>query len=474
MPARTTPSLIPGDVLADRFVIEAAAGHGGLGVVFRGWDLELEAAVAIKILVELTATDVLRFRREAAVLAALRLPGLVRYIAHGETASGTPYLVMEWLEGETVAKKMEHHGFDVADAVALVRAACTPLAALHARGLIHRDLKPDNLVMTGGEPGSVVLIDLGLARTTARPEARLTATGVVLGTPGYMAPEQIRGEPSIDARVDVFALGCVLYELVTGFPPFAGENVLAVRTKILLTSPPPLTALCPEARPALEQAVLAMIAKDRAQRPATAADVDALLASLGELPPGPRRTWNPSRPPTARPAGIPRTREPVPAPAEAWAGVVLVEASTAEESNGRSDATTSQLASSGNELRAAVGPHGGQLDAVEGGYLVVHLPPARELPDLAPRLARTALGLRAVLPDARIVVSAGQGAVDELIDQAALLLVHASRAALFDRNATPAPRGCVFVDDVTAAALLAGGFELERRPSGYRLVGERR
>jgi hypothetical protein len=478
MPSSPSLSLIPGDVLAERFVIEAPAGQGGLGVVFRGWDLEHEAPVAIKILTELTATDVLRFRREAAVLAALRLPGLVRYIAHGETASGAPYLVMEWLEGETVAKKMEHRGFDVADAVALVRAACIPLAALHARGLIHRDLKPDNLVMTGGEPGSVVVIDLGLAKTAARPEARLTATGVVLGTPGYMAPEQIRGEPSVDARVDVFALGCVLYELVTGFPPFAGDNALAVRTKILLASPPPLTALCPEAPLALEQAVLAMIAKDRAQRPATAAEVDALLASLGELGSGPRRTWNPARAPTARPDGVPRTsgaREPAPTvTAEAWGGVVLVEASPVEGSRARHDATTSELASAGDELRAAVVPHGGQLDAVEGGYLVVHVPAVAQLADLAPRLARTALGLRALLPDARIVVSSGPRAIDELIDQAALLLVHASRAALFDRAAAPAPAGVVFVDDVTAEALLACGFELEHRPSGYRLVGERR
>src|SRR5262245_59571532 len=103
----STLSLVPGDVLADRFVIEAPAGHGGLGVVYRGWDLEQDGPVAIKILVELNATDVLRFRREAAVLATLRLPGVVRYIAHGDTPSGAPYLAMEWLEGHTVATRME-------------------------------------------------------------------------------------------------------------------------------------------------------------------------------------------------------------------------------------------------------------------------------------------------------------------------------------------------------------------------------
>jgi hypothetical protein len=471
----TPPPLTPGDVLDERFVVEEPAGRGGLGTVYRGWDLEHEVAVAIKILIELKATDVLRFRREATLLAMLRLPGVVRYIAHGETPSGAPYLVMEWLEGETVARKMEHRGFDIAESVALVRTACGPLAALHASGLIHRDLKPDNLVMTGEEPDTVVVIDLGLARATARPEARVTATGVALGTPGYMAPEQIRGEPGIDARVDVFALGCVLYELVTGFPPFAGENALAVRTKILLTAPPRLTELRPDAPPELERAVSAMIAKDRGQRPATAAGVEALLAELGALAPGPRRTWNPARPPTVlpEPTQTDTGRFIAVTATEAWTGVVLVEAAPVEAASSDREATTAQLASSGDELRAAALQHGGQLDALEGGYLVVHMPAAPDLADLAARLGRTALGLRALLPDARMVVSSGRGPIDELIDQAAMLLVHASRAALFDRRGAPAD-GLVFVDDATAAALIAGDFELDRRPYGFRLVSEHR
>jgi eukaryotic-like serine/threonine-protein kinase len=464
MPA-STPSPVPGDVLGDRFVVEAPAGQGGLGVVFRGWDLEREAPVAIKILAELTATDVLRFGRETAVLAALRLPGVVRYIAHGETPSGAPYLAMEWLEGETVAQRMEHPGFDVASAVALVRAACAPLAALHARGLIHRDLKPENLVLTGTAPDSVVVIDLGLAKTTLRPEPRVTATGVAMGTPGYMAPEQIRGEAGIDAGVDVFALGCVLYELVTGFPAFAGENALAVRTKILMTSPPRLTALCPEAPLALERAVSAMIAKDRSQRPASAAEVAALLAALGDIAPGPRRTWNPARASTEPgditsrlpdPGALPRT-----VTGEVWTGVVLVQVD---------GATTAPLTGVGDELRARIAPDGGRVDVVDDGFLVVHMPGEPSLAGLAPRLASAALGMRACVPGARIVVGSGRGAIEELIDAAALLLDHAARAQLFDPAG--AASGFVLVDPATARALIAVGFELERGPHGYRLVCE--
>jgi hypothetical protein len=471
MPA-STQSLAPGDVLADRFVVEAPAGHGGLGVVFRGWDLEREAPVAIKILAELTATDVLRFGREAAVLAALRLPGVVRYIAHGETRSGAPYLVMEWLEGETVAQRMEHPGFDVADAVALVRAACAPLAALHARGLIHRDLKPENFVLTGAEPDSVVVIDLGLARTTLRPEPRVTATGVAMGTPGYMAPEQIRGEARIDAGVDVFALGCVLYELTTGFPAFAGENALAVRTKILMTSPPPLTALCPEAPPALERAVSAMIAKDRSERPASAAEVAALLATLGDIAPGPRRTWNPARPPTEQGDADRLLRDPDELPrtvtAEMWTGVVLVQVAPPSDQTAARDAMTAPLTDVGDELRARLAAHGGRLDAIEDGFLVVHLPGEPSLDELAPRLVSAALGMRGCVPGARIVIGAGRGAVDTLIDAAALLLEHAARAQLFDPAG--AASGFVLVDPATARALVAAGFELARGPHGYRLV----
>jgi hypothetical protein len=483
MPA-STPSLVPGDVLADRFVIEAPAGQGGLGVVFRAWDLEHEVPVAIKILAELTAIDVLRFRREAAVLAAMRLPGVVRYIAHGETPSGAPYLAMEWLAGQTVAKRMEHPGFDIADAVALVHAACAPLAALHARGIIHRDLKPENLVLTSTEPDSVVVIDLGLAKTTLRPEPRVTATGVAVGTPGYMAPEQIRGEAGIGAGVDIFALGCVLYELVTGFPAFAGENALAVRTKILMTSPPRLTALRPEAPLALERAVSSMIAKDRSVRPASAGEVAALLAALGDIAPGPRRTWNPACPSTEQgnvdsllpdPGSLPWTvtaerwaERWAEGWAEVWTGVVLVQVAPPADQTAAHDAATAPLTNVDDELRARVAPHGGQLEALDDGFLVVHLPGESSLAGLAPRLAAAALGMRACVPGARIVVGSGRGAVDKLIDAAALLLEHAARAQLFNPAGTAS--GFVLVDPETARALAAAGFELEHGPHGYRLV----
>jgi hypothetical protein len=455
-----TEWLSPGDVVDDRFVVEAAASKGGFGVVFKGWDLELEIAVAIKVLASVSTTDVARFDREAGLLAALRAPGLVRHVHHGVLPGGAPYLVMEWLEGETVARRMEQTGFTVAEAVALVRAACAPLAELHARGLVHRDLKPENLFLTGPAPTDVVLIDLGLARAAAAGEVRVTATGVVLGTPGYMAPEQVRGDASVDARADVFALGCVLYELVTGYPAFAGENYLAVRSKILLAAPPRLRALCPEAPHELEAIVGDAIAKRRDERPASAAALAAGLAALADLPSATRRRWNLAPPATAKPD--PALRAPAGAAGAtvevgAWSGVALVHA---EDTNPL-------------DVAQVVGRIGGRVEILDGGGFVITVPPARALPELAVPLTRAALYLLARFPDARITVSCGTGAIEELIDQAGALLDRATRATLLERTARPGdPIGFAFVDAATAGALTAD-FQLERRPSGYCLIGVR-
>ena len=452
-----TEWLSPGDVVDDRFVVEAAASKGGFGIVFKGWDLELEIAVAIKVLASVSTTDVARFDREAALLAALRAPGLVRHVHHGVLPGGAPYLVMEWLEGETVARRMEQTGFTIAEAVALVRAACAPLAELHARGLVHRDLKPENLFLTGPAPTDVVLIDLGLARAAAEGEVRVTATGVVLGTPGYMAPEQVRGDASVDARADVFALGCVLYELVTGYPAFAGENYLAVRSKILLAAPPRLRALCPEAPHELEAIVDDAIAKRRDERPASAAALATALAALADLPAGTRRKWNLAPPATAKPDPVLRAPAGATVEVGTWGGVALVQAEG-----------TNPL-----DVAQVVGRIGGRVEILDGGGFVITVPPARALPELAVPLARLALAMRPRFPDARISVSCGTGTLDELIDQAATLLDHATRATLLERTARPGdPIGFAFVDVATAGALTAD-FQLEQRPSGYRLIGVR-
>ena len=439
-----------GDVLADRFVIDDDTRRGGIGVVYRGWDLEAEQPVAIKFLTQLSPTDVKRFEREADLLAEARVPGVVRHVQHGTTEDGRPYLVMQWLDGETVAAHLETRGFALREAVALIAAVAEPLAELHARGLVHRDLKPENLILTGDDPRSVTLIDFGLARATIASDTRLTATGCILGTPGYMAPEQIRGEREIDARADVFALGCVLYECLTGYAAFAGGNFFAVRTKILLSAPVPLRVLCPEAPVALEALVEAMIAKRASDRLPDAAAAASALAALGTLPPGPRRRWH-----TMRPETLPASYAPRPGAAtqvvEQWSGLVLVEL----------EAGGAELASRGDELRRIV--RGARLELVDGGLIAI-VPGSPARLDLAQRLVDVARALAAVLPRAFVIAASGSEPFDELVERASASLEALVRAAVFGDA-----QRAVFLD-LGTGDVLGQTLPLVRYAAGYRIA----
>src|SRR5213078_3072847 len=188
------------DQLLGRFRIDARIAEGGMATVYRGFDQQLDQTIAIKVLRHGAIADVARFEREAEILAALDHPGISRYIT------------------------------------AVVAQVAGALGTAHARGLVHRDIKPDNILLAGGELSRAKLIDFGLGRTAG--DVRLTETGTAVGTPGYMAPEQARGERAIDPRGDVFALGCVLYECVSGVPAFAGRNSAAVMARIVLCDPP--------------------------------------------------------------------------------------------------------------------------------------------------------------------------------------------------------------------------------------------
>jgi serine/threonine protein kinase len=153
-----------------------------------------------------------RFAREAQVLCELRHPGIVEYLAHGVTGDGQPYLAMEWLAGEDLARRLARGALSLADSLTLLRRTASALAVAHQRGIVHRDLKPSNLFLRGGEVERVAILDFGIARRRALSHA-ITATGGVIGTPAYMAPEQARGERDLTPAVDVFSLGCVLFEI---------------------------------------------------------------------------------------------------------------------------------------------------------------------------------------------------------------------------------------------------------------------
>ncbi|MBA2542258.1 MAG: serine/threonine protein kinase, partial [Deltaproteobacteria bacterium] len=208
-------------VIADRFDLERIAGKGGMGAVWRATDRASGQVVAVKLM---TGDAHARFVREAQVLAELVHPRIVRYIAHGE-ADDVPYLAMEWLEGMDLGKRLRIGLLDIDEAVAVVRYTAEALTIAHAAGIVHRDIKPNNLFLVDGEIAGLKVLDFGIARTLDVAQTRaMTRTGMVIGTPGYMAPEQARGDRDLDVRADVFALGCVLYEAVTGRAPFVGAG----------------------------------------------------------------------------------------------------------------------------------------------------------------------------------------------------------------------------------------------------------
>jgi serine/threonine-protein kinase len=174
--------------------------------VYRARDRETGAAVALKVLHGHGSEQTERFEQEAELLAELSHPAVVRYIAHGSTPVGEHYLAMEWLDGETLEERVGRGPLTIAESVDLGRRVADALTSAHRRGIVHRDIKPSNLFLPGGSLEGVKVLDFGLARRVL-DSRRLTQSGGIMGTPMYMAPEQARGEPYIDARADIFALG---------------------------------------------------------------------------------------------------------------------------------------------------------------------------------------------------------------------------------------------------------------------------
>ncbi|HEX4448309.1 MAG TPA: protein kinase [Polyangiaceae bacterium] len=267
-----------GDIVARRFEVERFAGAGAMGLVYRALDRTTGEWVALKVLAHGSAD---RFLREARALAEVRHPHIVRYVDHGRTEASEPYLAMEWLDGSDLAAKLASGALPIAEAVGLTRAVATALSVAHASGVVHRDVKPSNLFLVGGDPARVKVLDFGAARfvqTTSAP----TASGIVLGTPGYLAPEQVNDDHPVDGRADVFALGCVLFECLAGRPAFVAQHVLALLGKILRDHPPRLRELVPHAPQALDDLIVAMLAKDPAGRPADMDAIAEILARVGE------------------------------------------------------------------------------------------------------------------------------------------------------------------------------------------------
>ncbi|HSO37132.1 MAG TPA: serine/threonine-protein kinase [Labilithrix sp.] len=280
-----------GDVLGDRFELREVIGEGGMGVVHGAWDREREREVAIKVLRATGEDDRARFDRERGALEGASHSCLVPYVASG-THQGVHWVAMDRLHGSTLAQRLLRGPLGIADTVALGRRIADALASVHRQGITHRDVKPSNVFLVDDAPANVRLLDFGIARDAAA--ATLTRTGALVGTPGYMAPEQARGEKATPAA-DVFALGCVLFECLTGRPAFAGESVEIVLAQIMLEAPPLVRTLRPEVPLALEGLVEQMLDKQVAMRP-TAEVVERELAALESYLPTERGAGAPAEP----------------------------------------------------------------------------------------------------------------------------------------------------------------------------------
>lgn len=258
-----------------------------MGSVWRGRDRKTGAIVAVKILALDRPFDLVRFERESQLLAELKHPNVVGYVAHGVFES-IHYLVQEWVDGITLSTQLATIGTNMVEAVRLGIGIADALGAAHEHGIIHRDVKPANIILDGGEVDRIKLVDFGIARL-ASDAGVLTRTGVLIGTPSYMAPEQARGSVVITPSADVWSLGCVLYEALTGRKAFAGRTPEAVRAKVLLAPPEPINTHSSEASPELVELVNSMLAKNPADRPFSGSRTAALLRALPPQVSGPRR-----------------------------------------------------------------------------------------------------------------------------------------------------------------------------------------
>ncbi len=300
------------DLIADRFELEELVGKGGMSSVYRARDRLLERKVAIKILHEHHSRDdayVERFRREARSAAKLSHPNIVTVIDRGE-ADGRQYIVFEYVDGRNLKQLVESEGrLSVRDALELGIQVGRALAFAHAQGLIHRDVKPQNVLLSNGD---AKVTDFGIARSVeVQAGSGLTETGTVLGTSEYISPEQARGY-EVDALSDVYSLGVVIYELLAGKPPYTGDSFVAVAMQHVSDPVPSIAHVRPDVPIRLDAALRRAMAKERGDRFGSMAELVAELeACLGELgKPDADRTviMSPARPQARRP---PRRRRRV-------------------------------------------------------------------------------------------------------------------------------------------------------------------
>jgi eukaryotic-like serine/threonine-protein kinase len=452
-----------------RFKIEREVAQGGMGVVYRAVDRATGGPVALKLLLprgealrgpigdEIAAVVDERFSREIAILAALDHPRIARYVDHGrDRAAGQAYLAMQWLEGEDLKAVLARGPLSLTDTMHVLVGAAEGLAAVHAQGVVHRDLKPGNLFLRGGSPADLLLLDFGLARRL-EGDSGLTRSAAVLGTPQYMSPEQASSAAQVRPATDVFALGCIFYECLCGRSAFGAENMVGVLARILFDSPSPVGELRPDVPASWQELISRMLSKDAGARPPDGA---ALLYELRALP---------------APTSAPFRAAPAPAPSvstqEPESGdrvlVCVVLARMHDEPANALDATTPATPASRSafdSMRTALGRSGCAIEQMADGSVLATIFPRPSAADQARIAATCALSLRQVFPRASIAITTGlaplrTGArVGEAVDRAARLLGSSGDG--------------IRLDSLTGK-LLDPRFATELKAGSLLLVGER-
>ncbi|MDB4989750.1 MAG: protein kinase, partial [Myxococcaceae bacterium] len=458
--AATAASRLPaGHLVAGRFLIERFAGAGGMAAVYRANDLATQSTVALKVMGRRRPSSDERFAREALLLSQISHPAVVRYVAHGLTDEGVPYLAMEWLSGEDLSSRLARSGLTVDETLALMRRICAGLSAVHDKGMTHRDITPGNLFLVDGRADSAKLLDFGIARQTGAVRT-LTQAGAALGTIGYMAPEQALGVPDVDARADVFSLGCVLYECLTGCAAFSGAQDIAVLAKVLRDEVPRVRAMRPELDENLDELVASLLAKERSRRPRDAGSLLAALMEIGEL--------HGAAASSARKSVSPRLVESE----QRIASVIIAR----PEGPAAATLTPPQSDVEAAQLEDLLQRFGAQPIPLRAGQLLLVFGAAEGTiaSDQAVQAVRCALRLRSLRPQLEIGVATGgletafNVSVGVAIDRAAALLDRSKRD---DGGVAREPQASagVLIDELTAG-LLGGRFEVERSSAGLSVV----
>ncbi len=453
----------PGDLITERFELERVAGIGGMGEVWKARDRHADRFVALKILTQGVEE---RFAREAQILSDLNHPHIVRYVAHGATPEGQVYLAMDWLEGCDLADRLAQGTLTPSETITLATIVAQALGFAHARDIVHRDLKPSNVFLPNGKIDRAMVLDFGLARQSAMP--RVTRTGAMMGTPGYMAPEQARGSAIVDARADIFSLGVMIFECLTGQLPFAAHHLPAILAKILFENPPHVRERRADVSEALDDLVTRMLSKDPDDRPA---DGRAAVKELRAL----ESTQNPEV--ETSPQASVRRQTVLRGGEQRGVALILVAPhpeQVAQQQAMGAEATFIAIPDDQELVKEAM-RHGGRAERMLDGSVSVLLRETALATDLAAQAARCALALRMHGPGRRMAVAmgrsqtreAGIGSLGQTIEVVAKRL--AGDVPVTEENAAMP----ILIDDVITG-LLDARFDVREAEGGFSvLLGER-